>query len=130
MRLDDTRFITIFFSLIWLFLLYLLISAVLKHPVTPHPVYYISVVFGMINAYIVHWMDGRREKIVANHKRLGIVIISIVMLLMLVSLGLSWSGDKIVKLIGSGYFFWFFFSTTGLIMYSGIKKWRSSKNTS
>ena len=120
----------IFLSLIWLFLLYLLISTVLERGLPANPIYYISAAFGVIIGYILSLMDKMREKIVAAYQRLGMTIAIVIIVLLLVSFAFSYSGNEIIRLIGKGYYFWFFFSMTGFWGYSSFKKWRISKKQS
>ena len=120
----------IFISLVWLFLLWRLISAVVERGLPMHPVYYISAAFGVIIGFIIPWTDRMREKIVATHQRFGMVIAITTLLLFFTSFIFTYSGVEILRLIGSGYYFWFLFSMIGFWGYFSFRKWCSSKKQS
>jgi hypothetical protein len=117
------KYIAILLSLFWLFLLYLFISTVLERGLPPHPVYYISAVIGVI----IGFLTQRLDRMIATRRRFAVIIVLAMILLLFISFAFYHSGVETLRLIGSGYFFWFPFSLVGFWIYYSFRKWRLSK---
>jgi len=120
------KYIAILLSLFWLFLLWQFISAVVERGLPAHPVYYVSVIVGVIFGFLTNRLD----KIIAARRRFAVIVFVAIFLLIFVSFAFRHSGVEILRLIGGGLYFWYFFSLTGFLAYNSYRKWRINKKLS